>query len=159
MTLLWKALAALALAAGLLALGWGVGHSSGYSDGYKLAWDKQQATVDDLTTKINVATQATSDKITALETQAADLQNQLNTAQAEKLQKKNDVVVEYRKANPQTATACGWTAPTVKAINDILSVDLPPAPPTTAPPPAKPSTIAEDEAALDNLIASLEGSQ
>ena len=115
------------------------GKSSGYQKGHDDAWNTQQQTINKMVDAQNAAVQEQNDKISELEITAAAADVAASAAKAKAASARTQIIASYKRANPQTATACGWTIPTVKAINQILNADRIQPVPNTASPPSVPS--------------------
>jgi hypothetical protein len=113
---------------GALALLFGVfefGASHGYSKGYAVAWNTQQTAINTLTTADNLKILANNNKLEDFESQAQAARADAASATFAAMTTRATVITQYRKANPQTAKSCGWSLPTVQAINNILSAGSP----------------------------------
>lgn len=109
---------------GVMALLFGVfefGSSHGYSKGYAVAWNTQQTAINNLTNADNLKILANNNKLEDFESQAQAARADAASATFAAMTTRQTVVTQYRKANPQTARSCGWSLPTVQAINNILS--------------------------------------
>lgn len=98
------------------------GSSHGYKDGYQKAWDAQQKTIQKMVETQNAATTEQNKKITQLEQDAADADRKIKAYQQAQDIKRNDVVQNYKAANPKVASAPAWSPETVNAINQMLGV-------------------------------------
>lgn len=115
-----KYVAAFAVIGAALFCSYEYGVTRGYHKGYQKAWDTQQLALNKLTDERNAEVKAQNDKITALEQAAADAMDKYNAAQKALSQRRDQVVVTYKKNNPKTAEATAWSPETVDAINQLL---------------------------------------
>jgi hypothetical protein len=97
------------------------GHSSGYNDGYTVAWNTQQQAINKQVDADNAERNASAAKLSALETSAAHALQSEFAARAAAQTARSTVIVKYKQANPQVAASCGWSIPTVQTINQILN--------------------------------------
>jgi hypothetical protein len=114
---------------GGLALLFGVfefGSSHGYSNGYTIAWNTQQTAINKMVTAQNLETDANNNKLQDFESAAQAARADAASATFAAMTTRADVVTRYLKANPQAAKTCGWSLPTVEAINNILGAGSPP---------------------------------
>jgi hypothetical protein len=115
------AIGAVAIAAAVFGVyEWGSSH--GYKDGYQVAWDAQQKTIQGMVDAQNAAAKAQNDKIATLEQSAADALQQVQDTQQKVTQQRADAVAAYKKAHPQVAASCGVSPDTVNVINQMLGV-------------------------------------
>lgn len=108
------------------------GHSSGYNDGYTVAWNTQQSAINKLVDTENAERSQTQQKLSDLEAGAATATANEFAARAAAQTARSTVIVKYKQANPTVASSCGWSIPTVKAINQILNVGNTATPPVSA---------------------------
>jgi hypothetical protein len=99
---------------------WGSSH--GYQQGYQVAWNAQQKTIQGMVDKQNQEAQAQNDKITKLEQNASDALQKVQDAQAQIGVERDNAVAAYKKAHPQVAASCGVSPDTVNVINQMLGV-------------------------------------
>ena len=120
---------------GVLALLFGVfeyGSSHGYNKGYTVAWNTQQQAINKLVDANNLEVSANNSKLEDFEQQAQAARADAASATFAAMTTRQTVVTQYRKANPQTAKNCGWSLPTVQAINNILGAATPASAPVGA---------------------------
>lgn len=99
------------------------GSSHGYSKGYAVAWDTQQTAINKMVAANNLQVSANNNKLEEFESAAQAARADAASATFAAMTTRSTVVTQYRKANPQAAKSCGWSLPTVQAINNILSAD------------------------------------
>lgn len=99
---------------------WGSSH--GYKDGYQVAWDTQQKTINGMVDTQNAAAKAQNDKIATLEQSAADAWQTVQNKQIFITNQRDKQVAAYKAANPQVAASCGVAPETVNVINQMLGV-------------------------------------
>jgi hypothetical protein len=119
MILLYKALAALALALAIAAIGYTVGHSSGYAAGQ----ESQQATIKKLTDGINDAALAANNKISQLEQDSANSVSKVHTLELNNMQAKSSIITKYQTEYVAGVTKCALSNETIKAVNELIAVD------------------------------------
>ena len=69
----------------------------------------------------NAAADQNNQKIAGLELDAQTAQGQVSRKSASIQSLRTQIVTQYKKANAATpASACGWTAPAISAINQII---------------------------------------
>lgn len=110
------------------------GKSSGYTQGYQIAWNAQQKTIDAQATAANKLAQENNTKLSQLELAAMAAQSQAEQLKAQAKSRRASTVTLYKAANPNIVNTCGWSPPTAEAINQILNADQPV--PASAPVPA-----------------------
>jgi hypothetical protein len=111
---------------GVIAIIFGVyeyGHSKGYNDGYTVAWNTQQATINKMVSAENAQADANNKQIASIEQDSFNDAFQAKVAQAKLETTRTTVIQTYTKANPQTSTTCGFDVPMVNAINAIIQAD------------------------------------
>lgn len=101
------------------------GSSHGYSKGYAVAWHTQQDAINKMVNANNLKVEANNNKLEEFESAAQAARADAASATFAALTTRATVVTQYRKANPQAAKSCGWSLPTVQAINNILSAGQP----------------------------------
>jgi len=97
------------------------GKSQGYDAGHQAAWDQQQKTINGMVDAANALASENNRKISGLELDALSAQTQADALKAQVKTKRTQIVTVYKEANPQVAASCGWSGPTIAAINQILS--------------------------------------
>lgn len=118
----WKYVAGL-LFFGIIIVGaLALGYSHGYSSGYLKATSDKQNEINKLTSQFNKQQQQANDKITALEQSAADYEAQVEQWKSKVDKQQSKIIIEYRTKYQKVAATCGWSAPTVNAINSVLAV-------------------------------------
>ncbi len=118
----------LVIFAALLFAAYERGHSNGHEAGYKEGWDAQQTTVDTLTGKINAKTTAVNNKITELETKAADDSEIIRKVSAASQKTRVDIVTEFITkpvsvpvpGETKIIYECGLDVPAVTTVNLLL---------------------------------------
>lgn len=116
------ALALVALTTAIFAFGYSHGSTSGYTKG----WNVQQATINKMVATENAQRVAQNKAISDLEVKAMQAQSDIFAAKAQAALTRNTIVTQYKTKYVQVAESCGWSAPTVQAINQLLSVGAAP---------------------------------
>ena len=96
------------------------GSSNGYKDGYQVAWNTQQKTINNMVNAQNAAAVAQNNKITTLEQTASDAWQTAQNQQKFVVSQRTTQVATYKTANPQVAASCGWSPATVNVINQMI---------------------------------------
>lgn len=103
------------------------GHSKGYTEGntagYQTAWNTQQQTINKMQNDQNTQNTANNNKIAKLEQQSATDAQSIAQLQQQLQEKRTTVITKYVKANPQSSQTCGFDAPMVQAINQLIEAD------------------------------------
>jgi hypothetical protein len=97
---------------------WGSSH--GYKDGYQVAWNTQQKTINNMVDAQNAEATAQNNKISTLEQSAADAWQTAQNQQKFVVTQRNTQVAAYKAASPQVAASCGWSPDTVNVINQMI---------------------------------------
>jgi hypothetical protein len=117
-----EALAIAALATALYAFGYSHGSTAGYTKG----WDAQQLTINKVVSDENAQRVSQNNAISALEVKAMQAQSDIFSAKAQAAVTRNTIVTQYKTKYVKIAQSCGWSIPTVQAINQLLSVGATP---------------------------------
>ena len=100
------------------------GHSSGYDSGHTDAWNEQQKTIQKMVNQQNAQTSEQNAKISDLEQKGMKAAGDVFVATAQAAQTRSTIITKYEKATPQQVQqACGWDAPTVQTINELIDAD------------------------------------
>lgn len=129
-----------AMAVALVALLFGAysyGHSQGSESGYKKGVDDMKPTVDKLTKDINDTRQAMATKAASITKEAVDSVVAAKDVQAVKETVRTQIVYKYIAAQPAISVQCGWSAPTVVAINALLDTQIIPTAAESTPQPTE----------------------
>jgi hypothetical protein len=124
-TLLLKYVLPLVAVLAILLGAFEAGSSHGYSKGYQVAWDTQQTTINKMVDANNLQVAANNGKLEQFESDAQAARADAASATFAAMTTRSRVVTQYREANPQAAKSCGWSLPTVQAINNILNAESP----------------------------------
>jgi hypothetical protein len=98
------------------------GKADGHDAGYQQAWNVQQTTINKMTADETAQIQEANNKLSQLELSAMTSYAQAQQAQQAASKKRTQIVTVYKQANPQIANSCGWSIPTVQAIDQLIDV-------------------------------------
>lgn len=117
-----KYVAILAVALGALFGAYEYGSSKGYKSGYTDAWNTQQLAINKMVDAQNAEVTAQNNKIATLEQAAADASSALKAEQQKKESQRNNIVTQYKAANPKVSQSPAWSPETVDTINKMIGV-------------------------------------
>jgi hypothetical protein len=109
-----------------------LGSTHGYNDGYTKAWNTQQEAINKMVDANNAEVEANNNKLEDFEQQAQAAKADAASATFAAMTTRQTVITKYRTNNVKVAASCGWSLPTVQAINSIISAGQPASAPVGA---------------------------
>jgi len=100
------------------------GYSHGSTAGYTKGWDAQQATINKMVSTANAQRKSQNAAISDVQVQAMKDQGDIFTAEAHAATARSTIITKYKTQYIKIAQSCGWSAPTVQTINQLLSVGV-----------------------------------